>query len=578
MKIFYHGQGSWDSSTPAGLASEPNLLALSGNNWDDYETKTTLNACLYFEGERLDFDFHIKVLIEGCSYTAEILNEMKSCDWDGFFPIPSANYISLPSDIEFYSIIVSKLGDEKALEVVRSLRDAGFLKNVSKEEAVEELLKSTGFFQSLLRESGAIKAYEDGWRIFDESLDDVEIHDFDLNVLSRENESIPVPFRFSSNLLPYDINVLVGPNGVGKSHAIKSLTEYWLKTESGDPKVLEKIGHEPFSRYPNFSNLILVSYSPFEDFKLDLEKDKDLKDKDAYKYFGFRRIDKGCGPEVGAQETVELEIVDRDLPSINSAESVVKALYDDETLGFITGRVNKLELMLETLNHGFNVDFVALKVADISKLGIHGFSVKVIDGVSYLPLFPYIAKTLEKSQLQAACDLKGGVVFLYQDTLCSLSSGQKLFSYIVINVLGELRKNSLVVVDEPELFLHPTLEIAFVSLLKKVLEPFKSKAVLATHSLSVVREVPSQCVHIFKDGAFGLDIVSPPFETFGGNVQRISAYVFGDKSVTKPFDEWLEIMVKSNPNAEELIVKLGDEINEQLIMKIHRLARMYHGS
>ncbi|HDY7882992.1 AAA family ATPase [Vibrio vulnificus] len=567
MKVFYQGTGTWNNSTPGGLASEPNLLSLSGNNWDDYGTKTTLNASLYFDGERLDFDFDIKILIQGSDYTAATLSEMKAEGWDGFFPIPSCNYISLPSEIEFYSIVMSKLGIDEATKLIELLNDAGFQKNITRDESFSELLRSPEFAHSLLRESGAMKAFVDGWRIFDESLDEVEIYDFDLNVLSRDNKSIPIPFRFNSHLLPYDINVLIGPNGVGKSHAIKSLTEYWLKTESGDPELLESLGHEPFSKYPNFSNLILVSYSPFEDFKLDLENDEKLNNKNAYKYFGFRRND----------EEYRREVVDRDLPSINSAESVIKALYDDEKLGFITGWVNKLELMLETLNHGFKVDVVALKVTDPSNLEQYSLDVKEIDGVSYLPLFPDIAKTIEKTQLQDACDLKNGVTFIYKDSLCLLSSGQKLFSYIVINVLGELRKNSLVVVDEPELFLHPTLEIAFVSLLKRVLEPFKSKAVLATHSLSIVREVPSQCVHIFKNGDFGLDIVPPPFETFGGSVQRISAYVFGDKSVTKPFDKWIESLVESEPNADKLIAALGDEVNEHLIMKIHRLARGYNG-
>ncbi|MFM5403094.1 AAA family ATPase [Aeromonas veronii] len=566
MKVFYQSMNI-RSRLPAVLASEPNLLLLIGSNWDDYGTKTTLNASLYFEGERLDFDFDIKVLIEGSDYTAGTLSKMKDEGWDGFFPIPSCDYISLPSEIEFYSIVVSKLGIEEATKLIELLNDAGFQKNISRKEHFSELLRSSEFANSLLRESGSMKAFEDGWRIFDESLYKVEIYDFNLNVISRNNKSIPIPFRFNSDLLPYDINVLIGPNGVGKSHAIKSLAEYWLKTESGEPEVLKGLGHEPFSKYPNFSNLILVSYSPFEDFKLDLENDEKLNNKNAYKYFGFRRYDDECGREV----------VDRDLPSINSAESVIKALYDDEKLGFINDWVNKLELMLETLNHGFKADFVALKVTDHSKLGVYRLAVKEIDGVSYLPLHPDIAKRIKKENLQDACDLKDGVTFIYQDSLCLLSSGQKLFSYIVINVLGELRKNSLVVVDEPELFLHPTLEIAFVSLLKRVLKPFKSKAVLATHSLSIVREVPSQCVHIFKNGEFGLDITPPPFETFGGSVQRISAYVFGDKSVTKPFDEWIERLVASEPNADALIAALGDEINEQLIMKIHRLARGYNG-
>ncbi|WP_334664624.1 AAA family ATPase, partial [Klebsiella variicola] len=158
-----------------------------------------------------------------------------------------------------------------------------------------------------------------------------------------------------------------------------------------------------------------------------------------------------------------------------------------------------------------------------------------------------------------------------------LSSGQRLFVYIAINVVGAMKENSLIVIDEPELFLHPNLEIEFIGLLKKLLKPFRSKAILATHSLSITREVPSKCVHIFRYKDDELEIVPPPFETFGGNVQRISSYVFGDKSISKPFDEWLEMQLQDIKDPKKLIEMLNEEINEEMIMKIMSLGRKYHG-
>ncbi|QUM87427.1 ATP-binding protein [Moritella sp. 36] len=558
MKIFYHGQGSWNSSTPAGLASEPNVLALSGNNWDDYGSKTTLNASLYFDGERLDFDFHIKVLIEGVDYTAASLSEMKAAGWDGFFPIPSCNYISLPSDIEFYSIIESKLGLENAKKLLELLNDAGLQKNVVKDETFSELLVSQGFSSSLLRESGATKAFEDGWRIFDGS--SIEIHNFKLNLLTKEKRVKTVPFKFESSLLPYDINVLIGPNGIGKSYSIKSLVEYWLKTGMGDLNALRESGHQPFDKTPNFRNLILVSYSPFEEFELDLEQ-HNLQDKQAYTYFGFRH--KRSDGSIG---------ISRNLPVYHSALSIIKAIYDDARLDFITNRVKKFPTISEALSHAFTFEHLALEIKDPSKLGFLSINLTTIDDKQYLPLSSGISEFVTEEALTAACDFEKGVIFLKNEELCTLSSGQRLFTYIAINVVGELKENSLVVIDEPELFLHPTLEIEFVSLLKTVLEPFKSKAILATHSLAVVREVPSKCVHIFRDEGHGLDVVSPPFETFGGDMQRISSYVFGDKSVTKPFEDFLiEQSAKYSP--ERLIDLLGKEINEEMTMSILRLGR-----
>ncbi|EAQ66789.1 hypothetical protein MED121_12715 [Marinomonas sp. MED121] len=565
MKIFYHGQGAWNSSEPAGLPFEPNLLALQGNNWDDYGTKTTLIASLYFEGKRLDFDFHIKVLIEGSNYTADTLNQLKaSGSWDGFFPIPNCYYVSMPSDIEFYSILESKLGLENAKKFLLQLNDAGLLKNIINDESFSKLLNSQEFANSILRESGATKSYEDGWRIFDGST--VEIHNFELNLLTRDKRVKKVPFKFTSPLLPYEINVLIGPNGIGKSYSIKSLVEYWLKTGIGDLKTLEKLGHQPFDKTPNFRNLILVSYSPFEEFELDLNK-YNLQDKHAYKYFGFRqeRPDGSIG-------------INRNLPAKHSALSVIKAIYDDTRLNFITRRVQKLPTINDALRHAFEFEHMALEIKAPLKLGILSHNLTIINDKKYLILDSGIPTFVTEDILIEASELEKGVVFLKDKALCTLSSGQRLFMYIAINVVGELKENSLVVIDEPELFLHPTLEVEFVSLLKTVLEPFKSKAILATHSLVVVREVPSKCIHIFRDEGYGLDVVSPPFETFGASVQKISSYVFGDKSVTKPFDDWLKGLVEKEPDVEKLIESLGEEVNEQLIMKILRLGRQRHGS
>ncbi|MDG1419077.1 MAG: AAA family ATPase [Maricaulis sp.] len=153
-----------------------------------------------------------------------------------------------------------------------------------------------------------------------------------------------------------------------------------------------------------------------------------------------------------------------------------------------------------------------------------------------------------------------------------LSSGQLLFSFVVINVVGSIRKNSLLLIDEPELFLHPTLEIQFVDMLKLILDRFNSKAVMATHSVVTVREVPQSCVHIFARSEDGLVVKQPPFQTFGGDMQRISSYVFGDHAVSKPFERWIEQRLDEK-GADELLEALDGRVNEELIVQIRAMGR-----
>ncbi|KPY30380.1 hypothetical protein ALO49_200022 [Pseudomonas savastanoi pv. retacarpa] len=75
-------------------------------------------------------------------------------------------------------------------------------------------------------------------------------------------------------------------------------------------------------------------------------------------------------------------------------------------------------------------------------------------------------------------------------------------------------------------------------------------------------------MHVYRNGQHGLEIDHPPFETFGGNMQRISSYVFGDSKVTKPFAQWIEDAVQEAGSPKGLLAKLKDEVNEEMTIKI----------
>ncbi|ASG01085.1 hypothetical protein CEG15_13245 [Vibrio anguillarum] len=563
MKVIYTPHRGWRNQPPM-IDGEDNVLSLGGNNWNDFDRYMTLNASLIFNRQRFDIPLQLKLLIEGQNDTTQKLNQLCDEGWDGVFPIPGVNYVSVPSDIDFYKAVLSKLGEEEATDVLRSIRDAGFFVAQGDDDA-RRLVELTDFTVSLLRESGAHKSYEDGWKLFQGII--TEIKNFDLIFRCRQRQRKEIPFQFKSSLLPYDINVLIGSNGVGKSHCLKTLVSGWLQPSEQENEDFVSC----FNDRPNFSKLILISYSPFEEFNLDLS-DAKLLDKTTYKYFGFRQ-------KTGVDDDGNIKIgINRHLPVLESSHSLIDAIYDDEKFSFIRNRVCKLEAAEEVLRPALKYDYCAFEISlSLEVEAIRRFTTH-IEGKDYLLVNEHIAKLVPIDTLKTACKLSEGVKFLKDGRVIGLSSGQRLFTYIVINVLGAIRENSLVVIDEPELFLHPTLEIEFIALLKAVLKPFRSKAILATHSLAVVREVPSNCVHIFRQIDETLDVVPPPFETFGASVQKISSYVFGDKSVTKPFDDWLKKLVENEPNVEKLIESLGDEINEQLMMKILRLGRQAHGS
>lgn len=559
--MYYHAGTDWNK-IPSNLKTEKNLLALSYNNWDDYSVRTTLNAVFYYENKSI-LEFSLKLLIEGDVDSPIKLNEMRKGGWDGFFPIPKINYVSVPSDIEFYDALITKLGEQEAKDVLLLIRDAGYLINIRGDNAAKLLAEDSNFETSPLREAGARKSFSDGWKAF--TGNSLSIQDFTLYTPSRNLQDVDsIRFRFNSETLPYDINVLIGPNGIGKSHTLKNLVEYWLGMAGGSQRELSRTKHKPFDVSPNISRLILISYSPFEDFVLDLSKSK-LKDKTAYKYFGFRR---GGLSAAGKRQST----ISRNLPASDSVESIFKAFEDDESFAYLSNWTSKIDTIWDVLQPALNFEKIVVEVNQGYQfpMVLNRFLVEGKDQKKYMELNRSSFSKLHRLGLgfDSFVTIKEGVVFLRESERLDLSSGQRLFVYMVINILGQIKAESLIVVDEPELFLHPTLEVEFIMLLKKVLAAFNSKAILATHSLAIAREIPANCMHVYRKGKHGVEIDYPPFETFGCDMQRISSYVFGDSKLTKPFAQWIDKAVQEAGSPKKLLAKLKGELNEEMTIKI----------
>ena len=242
----------------------------------------------------------------------------------------------------------------------------------------------------------------------------------------------------------------------------------------------------------------------------------------------------------------------------------------------------KLHTLRRVLRQAIDFDFAAISVpsttsgnsflqdvlADTPVLDVLGSDETTVKK-RYVKIDEYSGPDLDMAAVSKHAINEEGVTLFKNGAPLEMSSGQRLFSYVVINVLGAIRRNSLILIDEPELFLHPSLEIELISMLKSILKAYSSKALIATHSLVLTREVPRDCVYVFQPTGDGLIIKHPPFQTFGGDVQRISSYVFGDNSVSKPFEKWIEDQVAELGSRDAVLALLPPEdLNEELIIDL----------
>lgn len=577
MDVIYVGLDK--TKQQATLATQGDYILLLFDRWDDYNYKTTFPTLCRIGGEIVELG-PIRILFDEQKTSFSFLDDLVKKGWDGKFPVPTVSYISTPNSLTFYEQIDGHLDMKTAAEVAQVLCDASYMVHISEDANSIRLTQTEGFTNSLQRERASVAAFLDGWRFFRQL--GISIGDFIFKFRDTTGAVQPLLLNYAINSpLPNDINVLIGANGVGKSQTLIQLVESWLEL---NPEAKNEIG---FESAVNINQLVVVSYSPFELFPMNSAGDKHYNkaergDSDVYQYFGLRAFHTVTDESGNERDIVRLS---RDWPRRNAANSLINCVADDQRYGAIKSWSNKVQTLQAVLQTAINFDYVALGVIGQptdDELFIQpmwasaSITVEAREPDSnlpeaYLPVMPDGIENLNVDGLKKYVHARSGIVFIKDGIPVELSSGQRLFSYIVANILGAMRRNSLIVIDEPELFLHPSLEIAFIRMLKQLLAAYDSKALLATHSLVTVRELPRHCVHVFERTPNEVFVNHPPFETFGGDIQRISSYVFGDKSVSKPFEEWLQIKLCEYGSASALIEALGENINEEMLIQIHAM-------
>ena len=93
-------------------------------------------------------------------------------------------------------------------------------------------------------------------------------------------------------------------------------------------------------------------------------------------------------------------------------------------------------------------------------------------------------------------------------------------------VIATIEKESLLLIDEPELHLHPNAVANTLRMFYKLLEEFDSYAIFATHSPLIVQEIPSKYVQILSRVDNVLRVRKPALECFGENVTNITNDIF----------------------------------------------------
>lgn len=523
-------------------------LGFNCDPWDDFGYKTRFKSYLY-KDNKIEYISDIRILFSDKKNSHDFLDNLIKENSSNYieFPIENINFLSQPCDIDFYEKLKTLLRED-ALDILEKMQDASYTYH-SKNIILDNLVSLDALKNSLLRGMGEKKAFSDGWKTFNNQSIEKDIQfniEFKLDsFLNKHN----VKINFKKSILPENINILIGPNGTGKSQTLKHIIKRLLNLEN-------KYEIDNLSKnIPFFSKIVLLSYSPFDHFDIKInEEDKNIKS--LYKYYGFKNEENNFDIKNGFKE---------------SCKSLISLINDDKQ-NFYGNSKKKLDLLENILKISIKFDYIGVQLKIIKEEKINDkeiYQQKTMALDDEKNKFSYLSAIQlfhQEISFTDSIDFEKGIIFFKDGKQIKLSSGQIMFSIIITCIISSIKIDTLLLIDEPELYLHPSLEITLIKMLKEILSEFSSFAIISTHSSFIAREIPRDRIIVLKNYEKIISSVNPPFETFGGDLEKIGSYIFDDISIEKPFESWIKEKASEYDSLNEALEDLKAILNEESII------------
>lgn len=144
-----------------------------------------------------------------------------------------------------------------------------------------------------------------------------------------------------------------------------------------------------------------------------------------------------------------------------------------------------------------------------------------------------------------------------------LSSGHKIVLLTLTRLVEKVEEKSLVILDEPELHLHPPLLAAFMRALSSLLIYRNGMAIIATHSPVIVQEVTKNNVWIINRIGNAISCERPRIETFGENISTLTREIFGLEVQNSGFHTLLRSAVNDIGDYEKILEHFNGQLGNE---------------
>jgi len=470
---------------------------LQVDNWNDYSYQT-LYQIILFDENGIKYDLgSIKIAFFG--QTTEERTELPI-----EFTQLDKQYFSLGQSVDYY-VKVQSLTLQLKEQLLIGLHDI-----VHDEVLQTEALKEDVTTTSLLRGTALTTIKGQYKRILTGG---VILTNYDFQYKTKQSDTeagykLTFIVEPSSNP-PSNIHVLIGRNGVGKTHLLNNMVKTLIGEENNQGMFTSiEDDWNDAEEEDFFSGVVSVSYSAFDPFTPYSEDNNHKIVRYTY---------------IGLKEYVDGEISLKNFPKL-------------------------AEEFLESIRYSF-------------RIGKKEKWISAIKSLESDPLFAQINIT------QLAYDEWNDekVLKLFK----RLSSGHSIVLLTLTKLVETIEEKTLVLLDEPEGHLHPPLLSAFIRALSDLLINRNAVAIIATHSPVIVQEVPKNCV--WKLSRFGLEAKAERFEieVFGENIGTLTREIFDLEVTESGFHKLLKQEVEKGLSFDAIMEKYNNQLGfeAQLLLR-----------
>lgn len=504
MYFFFYAYNAPNNPTlpnPIELEEKPEeYFRFERISWNDKFRYKTLYDVNFYKGKEVTYIGQVKFGYSGIGPVSE--SDYRTIVNNGWYRELGQKIFSLGQSPEYYQNIFS-LGETIANEYFSKVRDIAFDLKLLSEHRNEYIMT-----HSLLREVSASTVKNQFNRI---SHGGVEItpYNFFFTYKKSKQEGLDEIGKIAFEVKPYEkpqtnSHVLIGRNGVGKSYILDRMIRSVILDDDKEDYEFYQFQNESGENNIPFSGVTLVSFSIFDDFinYKQLNKNDDI----LFNYVGVKSYDEEAG------------IITKTLDDLSSDFYVSLCTIKAKNI------IERLEKVISYLDSD---PIFKNEVRIVSRMQENW---KHIDGGNS----PEAKEIIEKFYKQG------------------LSSGNKIVLLTLTKLVEVVEEKTLVILDEPELHLHPPLMAAFNKALGYLMQNRNGVAIISSHSPVFVQESPTSAVHMIFRERKTLKIENPIIKTYGENIGDLTHNIFKLEYEKSSFVNDIKAQVQAKENIDDV--------------------------